>query len=96
MSQEGTLNIGSSGGSQVKATMWFGPTRAKESSIWLLCLLNHPNFLERCLFKQNTQGKVKLTLWLKKRPDWPQLVEDTKLTVASFLTRQEAKDLNGN
>lgn len=87
MSQEGTLNIESLSGSSIEATMWFGPMRAKESSIWLLHLLDHPNFLERFVCKRNTQGKVKLKLQLKKRSDWQQLVEDTKLTVASLLTR---------
>lgn len=87
MSQEGILNIVSSSGSSIKATMWFGPMRAKESSIWLLHLLNTPNFLERCLFKQNTQGRVKLTLILKKRNDWQELVTDTKLSVASLITK---------
>jgi len=86
MSQEGTLSIASSDGSSVKATMWFGPTRVKESSIWLLYLLKTPGFLERCVFKQNTLGRVKLTLTLKKRLDWLELVQDTKLTVAQYLT----------
>ena len=90
MSQEGTLNIGSSSGSSIEATMWFGPMRAKECSIWLLHLLDHPNFLERFVCKRNTQGKVKLKLQLKKRSDWQQLVEDTKLTVASLLTRTKS------
>lgn len=90
MSQEGTLNIESLGGSSIEATMWFGPMRAKESSIWLLHLLDHPNFLERFVCKRNTQGKVKLKLTLKKRSDWQQLVEDTKLTVASLLTRTKS------
>jgi hypothetical protein len=90
MSQEGTLNIESLGGSSIEATMWFGPMRAKESSIWLLHLLDHPNFLERFVCKRNTQGKVKLKLQLKKRSDWQQLVEDTKLTVASLLTRTKS------
>jgi hypothetical protein len=90
MSQEGTLNIESLSGSSIEATMWFGPMRAKESSIWLLHLLDHPNFLERFVCKRNTQGKVKLKLQLKKRSDWQQLVEDTKLTVASLLTRTKS------
>ena len=90
MSQEGTLNIESLSGSSIEATMWFGPMRAKESSIWLLHLLDHPNFLERFVCKRNTQGKVKLKLTLKKRSDWQQLVEDTKLTVASLLTRTKS------
>jgi len=89
MSQEGVLNIVSQIGSKVEATMWFGPMRAKESSIWLLHLLKTPGFLERCSFKQNTQGRIKLKLVLKKRVDWPQLVEDTKLSVASLITRSE-------
>ena len=90
MSQEGTLNIESLSGSSIEATMWFGPMRAKECSIWLLHLLDHPNFLERFVCKRNTQGKVKLKLQLKKRSDWQQLVEDTKLTVASLLTRTKS------
>ena len=90
MSQEGTLNIESLSGSSIEATMWFGPMRAKECSIWLLHLLDHPNFLERFVCKRNTQGKVKLKLTLKKRSDWQQLVEDTKLTVASLLTRTKS------
>jgi hypothetical protein len=90
MSQEGTLSIESLSGSSIEATMWFGPMRAKESSIWLLHLLDHPNFLERFVCKRNTQGKVKLKLQLKKRSDWQQLVEDTKLTVASLLTRTKS------
>mgnify|MGYP004312559451 FL=1 len=93
MSQEGILNIGSLNGSKIEATMWFGPMRAKESSIWLLHLLDHPNFLERCSFKQNTQGRVRLKLVLKKKPDWQQLVEDTKLKVLSLTTK--AENLNG-
>ena len=90
MSQEGTLSIESLSGSSIEATMWFGPMRAKECSIWLLHLLDHPNFLERFVCKRNTQGKVKLKLQLKKRSDWQQLVEDTKLTVASLLTRTKS------
>jgi len=87
MSQEGTLNIGSSSGSSIEATMWFGPMRAKECSIWLLHLLDHPNFLERFVCKRNTQGKVKLKLTLKKRSDWESLLGDTKLTVASLIMK---------
>lgn len=87
MSQEGTLNIESLGGSLIEATMWFGPMRAKESSIWLLHLLDHPNFLERFVCKRNTQGKVKLKLTLKKRSDWESLLADTKLTVASLIMK---------
>ena len=90
MSQEGTLNIESLSGSSIEATMWFGPMRAKESSIWLLHLLDHPNFLERFVCKRNTQGKVKLKLQLKKRSDWESLLGDTKLTVASLLTRTKS------
>ncbi len=93
MSQEGILNIGSLNGSSIEATMWFGPMRAKESSIWLLHLLDHPNFLERFVCKRNTQGKVKLKLQLKKRQDWQQLVEDTKLKVLSLTMK--AENLNG-
>jgi hypothetical protein len=93
MSQEGILNIGSLNGSSIEATMWFGPMRAKECSIWLLHLLDHPNFLERCSFKQNTHGRVKLKLVLRKRSDWQQLVEDTKLKVLSLTTK--AENLNG-
>jgi len=87
MSQEGTLNIESLGGSSIEATMWFGPMRAKECSIWLLHLLDHPNFLERFVCKRNTQGKVKLKLQLKKRSDWESLLADTKLTVASLIMK---------
>ena len=83
------MNIESNRGSEIEVTMWFGPMRAKESSIWLLHLLKVPGFLERCSFKQNTQGRIKLKLVLKKRVDWPQLVEDTKLQVASLITRSE-------
>ena len=90
MSQEGTLSIESLSGSSIEATMWFGPMRAKESSIWLLHLLDHPNFLERFVCKRNTQGKVKLKLQLKKRSDWESLLGDTKLTVASLLTRTKS------
>lgn len=90
MSQEGTLNIESLSGSSIEATMWFGPMRAKECSIWLLHLLDHPNFLERFVCKRNTQGKVKLKLQLKKRSDWESLLGDTKLTVASLLTRTKS------
>mgnify|MGYP003642309640 FL=1 len=89
MSQEGVLNIVSSGGSKIEATMWFGPMRAKESSIWLLHLLDHPSFVERYSFKQNTLGRVKLKLVLRKRADWQQVVEDTKLRVATLITRVE-------
>jgi len=87
MSQEGTLNIESLSGSSIEATMWFGPMRAKECSIWLLHLLDHPNFLERFVCKRNTQGKVKLKLTLKKRSDWESLLADTKLTVASLIMK---------
>ena len=90
MSQEGTLNIESLGGSSIEATMWFGPMRAKESSIWLLHLLDHPNFLERFVCKRNTQGKVKLKLTLKKRSDWESLLADTKLTVASLIMKTKS------
>jgi len=89
MSQEGVLSIVSSSGSSIKATMWFGPMRAKESSIWLLHLLNHQGFLERCSFKQNTQGRIKLKLELKKRLDWEQVLTNTKLSVVSLITRTE-------
>lgn len=90
MSQEGTLSIESLSGSSIEATMWFGPMRAKESSIWLLHLLDHPNFLERFVCKRNTQGKVKLKLQLKKRSDWQQLVKDTTHTVQLLLTRTKS------
>ena len=90
MSQEGVLNIVSSNGSKIEATMWFGPMRAKESSIWLLHLLNHQGFVERYSFKQNTLGRVKLKLVLRKRADWQQAVEDTKLRVATLITRVES------
>jgi len=90
MSQEGTLNIESLSGSSIEATMWFGPMRAKESSIWLLHLLDHPNFLERFVCKRNTQGKVKLKLTLKKRSDWESLLADTKLTVASLIMKTKS------
>ena len=89
MSLEGVLSIVSSNSSSIKATIWFGPMRAKESSIWLLYLLSHPNFLERCAFKLNTLGRIKCTFQLKKRSDLPQLLEDTKLTVATLITRNE-------
>jgi len=94
MSQEGLLNIESLSGSSIEATMWFGPMRAKESTIWLLYLLKVPGFLERCSFKQNTQGRIKLKLQLKKRLDWEQVLTDTKLSVASLITRTE--NLNGS
>ena len=94
MSQEGILNIASSDTSLLKGTMWFEHMRAKEHSIWLACLLSHPSFLVRCSYKQNTQGKVKAIYTLRKKPDWQQLVEDTKLTVASFITKSE--NLNGS
>jgi len=90
MSQEGTLNIESLSGSSIEATMWFGPMRAKECSIWLLHLLDHPNFLERFVCKRNTQGKVKLKLTLKKRSDWESLLADTKLTVASLIMKTKS------
>ena len=90
MSQEGTLNIESLGGSSIEATMWFGPMRARECSIWLLHLLDHPNFLERFVCKRNTQGKVKLKLTLKKRSDWESLLADTKLTVASLIMKTKS------
>ena len=94
MSVEGRLNIGSSNGSSIKATMWFDHTRAKEHSIWLACLLDIPGFLERCSYKQNTQRRVKVTYILKKRPDWQQQLDNTKAIVASFITRSE--NLNGS
>ena len=81
------MNIESLSGSSIEATMWFGPMRAKECSIWLLHLLDHPNFLERFVCKRNTQGKVKLKLTLKKRSDWESLLADTKLTVASLIMK---------
>jgi hypothetical protein len=90
MSQEGVLNIVSSDGSKIEATMWFGPMRAKESSIWLLHLLDHPNFLERYSFKQNTLGRVKLKLILRKKVDWQQQLEDIKLQVVTLLTKVES------
>lgn len=89
MSQEGVLNIGSLTGSGIEATMWFGRMRAKESSIWLLHLLNLPGFVERFSFKQNTAGRVKLKLVLRKRADWQQVVEDTQLRVYSLITKTE-------
>lgn len=94
MSREGILNIGSSSGSSIKATMWLDHTRAKEHSIWLACLLDIPGFVERCSYKQNTQRRVKVTYILKKRPDWQQLLDDTKAIVASYLTK--AENLNGS
>ena len=84
------MNIESLGGSLIEATMWFGPMRAKECSIWLLHLLDHPNFLERFVCKRNTQGKVKLKLTLKKRSDWESLLADTKLTVASLIMKTKS------
>jgi hypothetical protein len=93
MSREGILNTELSSGSSIKATMWLGRMRAKEHSIWLACLLDIPNFVVRCSYKQNTQGRVKVTYILKKRSDWQQRVEDTKAIVASFITRSE--NLNG-
>lgn len=94
MSEEGILNIVSLNGSSVEATMWFGRIRAKESSIWLLHLLDIPGFLERYSFKQSSQGKVRLRLRLKKRQDWQQVLSNTKLSVVSLLTRSE--NLNGS
>ena len=38
-------------------------------------------------------GPVRLKLVLKKKPDWQQLVEDTKLKVLSLTTK--AENLNG-
>ena len=90
MSREGVMNIESNRGSEIEVTMWFGPMRAKESSIWLLHLLNHPNFLTRYSCKLNTLGRVKLKFHLKKKADWPQLLEDTKLRVVSLITKVES------
>ena len=84
------MSIESLSGSSIEATMWFGPMRAKECSIWLLHLLDHPNFLERFVCKRNTQGKVKLKLTLKKRSDWESLLADTKLTVASLIMKTKS------
>jgi len=89
MSKEGILNIASKDGSKLKGTMYLDRTRAKEHGIWLSCLLSHPGFLERCSFKQNTQGRVKATYILRNLPDWQSRVADVKLTVASFLTKAE-------
>ncbi len=94
MSKDGTLNIVSVDGSSIEATMSFEPTQAKECSIWLLYLLNIPGFLERCSFKQNTQGRVKLKLRLRKRPDWRLQLDSTRDSVVSLTTKSE--DLNGS
>ena len=40
--------------------------------------------------KQNTLGRVKLKLVLRKRVDWQQQLEDTKLRVVTLLTKVES------
>ena len=94
MSKEGILNIVSLDGSSIEATMSFDPMRAKECSIWLLYLLNIPGFLERCSFKQNTQGRVKLKLRLRKRSDWQRQLDTIRDSVVSLTTKSE--NLNGS
>jgi len=89
MSQEGLLNIESSDTLKVKVTMWLGHTRAKEHSIWLLYLLKHPGFLERCLYKQNIHGRVKVTYVLRKLDNWERLLNDTRDSVLSLITKNE-------
>lgn len=90
MSQAGTLNIESVDSLSVKATMWFEPSQARESSIWLLHLLNTQGFLERFSFKQNTLGGIRLKLQFRKRADWQQQLADTKLQVLSLITKVES------
>ena len=90
MNQAGTLNIESVDSSSVKATMWFEPSQARASSIWLLHLLNTQGFLERFWFKQSTQGRIRLKLQFRKRADWQQQLADIKLQVLSLTTKVES------
>lgn len=94
MSKAGVLNIESVTGSSVEATMWLEATQVMELSTWLLFLLKVPGFLIRFSFKQNTLGKIKCKLVLRKRPDWQQRLADCKVSVVSFLTKTE--ELNGS
>jgi len=89
-----TLNIVSLNGSSIEATMSFEPTEVSELSIWLLFLLKTPGFLERYSFKQNTAGRIKCKLQLKKRLDWQRLLADIKVSVVSYIMNTE--NLNGS
>lgn len=94
MSVAGILNIKSVSGSFVEISMSFEPTQVRELLIWLLFLLKTPNFVERFSFKQNTLGKIKCKLVLRKRPDWQQRLADCKVSVVTLLTKTE--ELNGS
>lgn len=89
MPLEGDLNIVSQNGSEIEVTMWLGPMRVKEHSIWLLHLLNIPGFLKRYSFKQNTLGRAKVTFLLRRRSDWEKQLNNTKLSVLSLITKTE-------
>jgi len=88
------LNIESVTGSSVEATMSFDPTEVMELSTWLLFLLKVPGFVERFSFKQNTLGRIKCKLVLRKREDWQMKLADCKVSVVSFLMK--TKELNGS
>lgn len=94
MSKAGILNIKSVSGSFVEISMSFEPTQVRELLIWLLFLLKTPNFVERFSFKQNTLGRIKCKLILRKRPDWQQRLADCKVSVVTLLTKTE--ELNGS
>lgn len=89
MRQDTGLKIVSVTGSRIEATMSFEPTEVRELSIWLLFLLKTPGFLERYSFKQNTVGRIKCKLVMKKKTDWQMLLADTKVSVLSYLMNME-------
>jgi len=94
MSVAGILNIKSVSGSFVEISMSFEPTQVRELLIWFAFLLKTPNFVERFSFKQNTLGRIKCKLILRKRPDWQQRLADCKVSVVTLLTKTE--ELNGS
>jgi len=94
MSVAGILNIKSVSGSFVEISMSFEPMQVRELLIWFAFLLKTPNFVERFSFKQNTLGKIKCKLVLRKRPDWQQRLADCKVSVVTLLTKTE--ELNGS
>ena len=94
MLEEGRLSIRSEGISSIEGTMSFEHTEARVLLTYLLFLLETPNFLNRFSFKQNSQGKIKCKLVLKKRQDWRTLLVNLKVSVVSFLTKTGRS--NGN
>jgi hypothetical protein len=65
------------------------PNQRKEASMWLLYLLDKPNFVVKYNLKSNQKGEVKVKLLLRNRLDANQLIEGVKLQVVSLITKSE-------